>query len=70
MKTLILASALALPVQQASSPVATLAPGQAVRCAAAEGCIVMTKRAMDEFLKELAIAAGQACAATHQKGSV
>lgn len=41
--------------------VASLEPGQSIKCGAAEGCIVLTKRAMHQLLSELAAEANKSC---------
>ena len=65
MKTLLLTAALALPAQQPpvmpASPIAELARGEAAHCGAAEGCVVLTKRALALLLEQLAHEATTAC---------
>lgn len=48
--------------------VASVAPGEVVECPAPEGCIILTKSAMQEFIRGIEQQALKACRS--QKGSV
>lgn len=68
MKTaMILASALAAAPAEPVR-VASVAPGEVVGCGAPEGCIILTKSAMQQFIRDLEQQAVKACRG--QKGSV
>ena len=58
---LILVAALVQQPAQNDTGVASLEPGQSIKCGAAEGCIVLTKRAMHQLLSELAAEANKSC---------
>ena len=62
MKTaLILVAALAQQPAQNNTGVASLEPGESIKCGAAEGCVVLTKRTMQQLLNELATEAEKTC---------
>ena len=62
MKTaLILVAALVQQPAQNNTGVASLEPGESIKCGAPEGCIVLTKRAMQELLNELVADAAKTC---------
>ena len=58
---LILVAALAQQPIQNDTGIASLEPGESVKCGAPEGCIVLTKRTMQQLLNELAADAAKTC---------
>jgi hypothetical protein len=61
MKTALILTAALSAAPSAPVRVASVAPGEVVECAAPEGCIILTKRAMVQFINDLEREASKSC---------
>lgn len=66
MKTVLVLTAALSAAPAEPVRVASVAPGEVVGCAAPEGCIILTKSAMQEFIRGLELETLKSC----KKGSV